>query len=148
MLVSSLIPQNDVEELGKLPALLRHYRYHAQPAQGGLSVAQFLVQHYGAGAASGTDSWCLSRVAKAPCGAHDGLPLQGQHHMPTLVYLVPTAHRLLPTGRPYWVRPARPRLAPPRYADAPGPALLQPPRAQGQVRIGRTPARPGRVRTA
>lgn len=50
MLVSSLIPQNDVEELGKLPALFRHYRYHAQPAQGGLSLGQFLAQHYGADA--------------------------------------------------------------------------------------------------
>jgi hypothetical protein len=130
MLVSSLIPQNDVEELGKLPALFRHYRYHAQPAQGGLSLRQFLVQHYGAGAASGTDSWCLSRVAKVQRqrGAHDGLPLQGQHNVPPLVYLVPAVHLVLATARPHWVRPVRPRLTQPRYADVPGPALLQPPR--------------------
>lgn len=128
MLVSSLIPQNDVEELGKLPALFRHYRYHAQPAQGGLSLRQFLAEHYAAGAAGGTDSWGLSTVRKPP-RERDSLPLQGQHTMPPLVYLVPTAQVVLPTTRPHWVSQARPRLAPPRYADAPGPALLQPPRA-------------------
>ncbi|RZJ58596.1 MAG: hypothetical protein EOO55_00075 [Hymenobacter sp.] len=131
MLVSSLIPQNDVEELGKLPALFRHYRYHAQPAQGGLSVGQFLVQHYAAGAASGTDSWCLGRVAKVKRqrGEHDGLPLQGQHNLPPLVYLVPAGRLMLPFSHPRWVSKARTRLIQPRYADAPSPALLQPPRA-------------------
>jgi hypothetical protein len=131
MLVSSLIPQNDVEELGKLPALFRHYRFHAQPAQGGLSLGQFLVQHYGAGAASGTNSWCLSRVAQAQRqrSAHDGLPLQGQHNVPPLVYLVPVAHLVLPTVRPHWGSQRHPQLAQARYDEGHGPALLQPPRA-------------------
>ena len=131
MLVSSLIPQNDVEELGKLPALFRHYRYHAQPAQGGLSLGQFLAQHYGAGAASGTDSWCLSSVTKLKrqVGEHDGLPLQGQHNVPPLVYLVPAGRLALASSCPNWVKKARPQLAQFRYADAHGPALLQPPRA-------------------
>ncbi|MVN74769.1 hypothetical protein GO988_00350 [Hymenobacter sp. HMF4947] len=131
MLVSSLIPQNDVEELGKLPALFRHYRYHAQPAQGGLSLGQFLVQHYAAGAASGTDSWHLGSVAKIKRQPeeHDSLPLQGQHNVPPLVYLVPTVRLALTPSRLQWVTKARPRLAQLRYADAHGPALLQPPRA-------------------
>ncbi len=131
MLVSSLIPQNDVEELAKLPALFRHYRYHAQPAQGGLTLGQFLARHYAAGAASGTNSWHLGSVTKIkrPRGEHDSLPLQGEHNVPPLVYLVPTVQLVLPTARPHWVSQARPRLTQPRYADAPGLALLQPPRA-------------------
>lgn len=130
MLVSSLIPQNDVEELGKLPALFRHYRFHAQPAQGGLSLGQFLVQHYGAGAASGADSWCLSRAAQVrrPRSVHDGLPLQGQHNVPPLVYLVPAAHLGLPAVRSYWGHQRHPQLAQARYVEGHSPALLQPPR--------------------
>lgn len=49
MLLGSLIPQNDLAELSKLPQLLEHYRYHHSAAGGGLSVAEFLAEHYGAG---------------------------------------------------------------------------------------------------
>lgn len=131
MLVSSLIPQNDVEELGKLPELFRHYRFHAQPAQGGLSVGQFLAQHYGAGAASGTDSWCVGKVlrAKRPQSAHDGLPLQGQHNIPPLVYLVPAVGLVLVPSRPFRGSKTRSRLDRLPYAGTYQAALLQPPQA-------------------
>ncbi|RZK93874.1 MAG: hypothetical protein EOO62_31310, partial [Hymenobacter sp.] len=49
MLIGSLIPQNDLAELSKLPMLLEHYQYHHSAAGGGLSLVEFLAEHYGAG---------------------------------------------------------------------------------------------------
>lgn len=131
MLVSSLIPQNDVEELGKLPQLFRHYRFHAQPAQGGLSLGQFLVQHYSAGVVGGTNSWEICQVLrpKRAQSEHDSLPLRGQHQVAPLVYLVP-ATAIVPAPNHYqWITKARYRVAQPQYTGDYQAALLQPPRA-------------------
>ncbi|AMR26160.1 hypothetical protein A0257_03010 [Hymenobacter psoromatis] len=126
MLVGSLIPQNDLSELSKLPQLLEHYRYHHSAAGGGLSLAEFLAEHYGAGEKAHFGCTCSPRHQQD----HQGLPLHGQHtcdgHIAFLL-LAPTpfsgrqATALL--ARAY--RPAAPAPCP----EAPAPALLQPPRA-------------------
>ncbi|MDF7815787.1 hypothetical protein [Hymenobacter sp. YC55] len=121
MFVGGLMPHNDVEELGKLPQLLEHFQYHQTPQGGSMSFRQFLSAHYNLGGS--TIQQC------PPSTEHDQLPLHGQHRLPNLEYVVP-ATRLLTQQLPLSWRTAAYRLAsPPRYLDAEGAALLQPPRA-------------------
>ncbi|TDN40591.1 hypothetical protein A8B98_14320 [Hymenobacter sp. UV11] len=126
MLVGSLIPQNDLSEMGKLPQLLEHYRFHHSVAGGGLSVGEFLVEHYG----SGTKEHFGCTFSPRHQQDHQGLPLHGRHacssHVAFLL-LAPTPLRgrqaAAPLARAY--RPATHAL----YQDELAPALLQPPRA-------------------
>jgi hypothetical protein len=126
MLVGSLIPQNDLAELSKLPQLLEHYRFHHSAAGGGLSVAQFLAEHYGSGEPEHFGCTFSPRHQQD----HQGLPLHGRHTCSTHVafLLLPAGVRLvaqLPTATNPAYRPANRA----RYQRGAAPALLQPPRA-------------------
>ncbi len=126
LLVGSCIPQNDLSELGKLPQLLEHYRFHHSVAGGGLSLAEFLAEHYGSGAPQHFGCTFSPQHQQD----HQGLPLHGRHscgaHVAFLL-LAPTplgGRQPLPAAaRAY--RPAAHAL----YPEGPAPALLQPPRA-------------------
>jgi len=126
MLVGSFIPQNDLSELSKLPQLLEHYRFHHSVAGGGLSVGQFLAEHYG----SGTKAHFGCTFSARHQQDHQGLPLHGQHSCSTHVafLLLPVALRLA-AQRPAVASPTYRPAAQPRYLDGAAPALLQPPRA-------------------
>ncbi|QKG56347.1 hypothetical protein GKZ68_06660 [Hymenobacter sp. BRD128] len=128
MLVGSFIPQNDLSELSKLPQLLEHYRFHHSVAGGGLSLAQFLAEHYG----SGTKAHFGCTFEPRHQQDHQGLPLHGRHscsghgHVAflPLALTAGVVGRPVPrTGRAY--RPAS--LS--QYQGGPAMALLQPPRA-------------------
>lgn len=127
LFVGSLVPQNDLMELRKLPQLLEHYRFHHSAAGGGLSVVAFLAEHYGAG----------TRHYAARCGLsprhrheHQGLPLRCQHGGAGVAFVLPPGRLALPVPAPVfrsgaaygagWVS---------GYAFGPLAALLQPPRA-------------------
>jgi hypothetical protein len=128
MLVGSFIPQNDLSELSKLPQLVQHYRFHHSVAGGGLSVAQFLAEHYGSGAPQHFGCTFSARHQQD----HQGLPLHGHHecssHVAFFFLLASPAPRLAeqlgPLTSPEY-RPAAHTLHP----DGAGNALLQPPRA-------------------
>ncbi|WP_460585933.1 hypothetical protein [Hymenobacter arcticus] len=126
MLVGSLIPQNDLAELSKLPQLLEHYRFHHSVAGGGLSIAQFMAEHYGSGQPAHFGCTFSTRHQQD----HQGLPLHGQHSCSAHVafLLLPVSVRLA-THRPTVANPAYRPARPPRYLDGAVPALLQPPRA-------------------
>ncbi|MDJ0366692.1 hypothetical protein QMK33_16155 [Hymenobacter sp. H14-R3] len=126
MLVGSLIPQNDLAELSKLPQLLEHYRFHHSVAGGGLSVGQFMAEHYG----SGTPVHFGCTFSPRHQQDHQGLPLHGQHACSAHVafLLLPVGVRLLPQRRSV-ANPAYRPAGQPRYQDGAAPALLQPPRA-------------------
>ena len=126
MLVGSFIPQNDLSELSKLPQLVEHYRFHHSVAGGGLSLGQFLAEHYG----SGTKQHFGCTLGPRHQQDHQGLPLHGQHscseHVAFLLLtLAPVpGSRPLPSPGPAY-RPADLSL----YQGGPAAALLQPPRA-------------------
>lgn len=126
MLVGSFIPQNDLSELSKLPQLLEHYRYHHSVAGGGLSVAEFLAEHYG----SGTPAHFGCTFSAQHQQDHQGLPLHGQHSCSSHVafLLLPTALRLV-AQRPIVAVPTYYAAAHAQCPDGLAPALLQPPRA-------------------
>ena len=44
MLLGSVLPNGDLHELTKVPALIEHYLHHAQTE--GLTLADFITQHY------------------------------------------------------------------------------------------------------
>ena len=128
MLVGSFIPQNDLSELGKLPQLLEHYHFHHSVAGGGLSLVQFLAEHYG----SGTKQHFGCTFEPQHQQDHQGLPLHGRHvcssHVAFLYLLltpapVPGGQLVAPAGQAYW--PADRSL----YQGGTDAALLQPPRA-------------------
>ncbi|MGI4969038.1 MAG: hypothetical protein ACRYGH_08805 [Janthinobacterium lividum] len=126
MLVGSFIPQNDLSELSKLPQLLEHYRYHHSVAGGGLSVSQFLAEHYG----SGTPAHFGCTFSARHQHDHQGLPLHGQHSCSSHVAF------LLLSPTPLWGQQVVPGAARTYHlaahaqcSDGLAPALLQPPRA-------------------
>jgi hypothetical protein len=128
MLVGSFIPQNDLSELSKLPQLVQHYRFHHSVAGGGLSVTQFLAEHYG----SGTPQHFGCTFSPRHQQDHQSLPLHGQHecsHHAAFFFLLTNAasalaQQLPPAASPQY-RPAAHALHP----DGAAHALLQPPRA-------------------
>ena len=128
LLLGSFIPQNDLSELSKLPQLLEHYRFHHSVAGGGLSVTQFLAEHYG----SGTPEHFGCTFSARHQQDHQGLPLHGRHEcsshqahffLPVVAPLTLVVGLAPRTGRAY--RPA----AHARQLDGSPAALLQPPRA-------------------
>ena len=128
MLVGSLIPQNDLSELSKLPQLVEHYRFHHSVAGGGLSAAQFLAEHYG----SGTPQHFGCTFSARHQQDHQGLPLHGRHecssHAAFFFLLASPAATL--AGQPAPARSPAYRLAGRiQYQDGAANALLQPPRA-------------------
>ena len=125
MLVGSLVPQNDLGELAKLPELVRHFRFHHSAAGGGLSLGAFLAEHYGAGEPQHT-GYTVSDWHKQ---AHHDLPLRC-HHGCTWAGFVLAATVVLPPVPYAAVRPVGYALArAPRPADGLVQALVQPPRA-------------------
>jgi hypothetical protein len=126
MLVGSLIPQNDLSELSKLPQLLEHYRFHHSAAGGGLSVTQFLAEHYGSGTAEHFGCTFSPRHQQD----HQGLPLHGQHSCSGHVAFLLLGRRLaVPAPMLTLASPAYRAAASATYQDKPATALLQPPRA-------------------
>lgn len=126
MLVGSLIPQNDLAELSKLPQLLEHYRFHHSAAGGGLSVAQFLAEHYG----SGTPQHFGCTFSARHQHDHQGLPLHGRHACSAHVAFLLLPMRVqLAAQRPLVAKRAYRLAGQPRYQGGAAPALLQPPRA-------------------
>ncbi len=125
MLVGSFVPQNDLAELSKLPQLLEHYRFHHSAAGGGLSLAEFLAEHYGAG----TKEHFGCTFSTQHQHDHQGLPLHGRHagsggfFMLLATAALPASQQTPRLCRLY--RPAESAL----YQDGPEAALLQPPRA-------------------
>jgi len=128
MLVGSFIPQNDLSELSKLPQLVQHYRFHHSVAGGGLSVAQFLAEHYG----SGTPQHFGCTFSARHQQDHQRLPLHGHHecssHAAFFFLLTSAAPALAPQLPPAASPQYRPAAHAPR-PDGAGYALLQPPRA-------------------
>jgi hypothetical protein len=128
MLVGSFIPQNDLSELSKLPQLMEHYRFHHSVAGGGLSVAQFLAEHYG----SGTKEHFGCTFSPQHQQDHQGLPLHGRHacssHLAFAFLLAGPSLACAP--RPALKASQAYRLpAAARHQDGTPTALLQPPRA-------------------
>ncbi|RZK96642.1 MAG: hypothetical protein EOO62_29040 [Hymenobacter sp.] len=127
MLVGSFIPQNDLSELSKLPQLVEHYRFHHSVAGGGLSLGQFLAEHYG----SGTQEHFGCTFSPQHQQDHQGLPLHGRHTCSSHVaFSLPVAPALVPMAQSTPVAGPAYRLAGHvRYLDGAVAALLQPPRA-------------------
>ena len=128
MLVGSFIPQNDLSELSKLPQLLEHYRFHHSVAGGGLSLAQFLAEHYGSGSKQHFGCTFEPRHQQD----HQGLPLHGRHscsghgHVAFLLLALPPVLAGQPAPR---IGQAYQPADLSRYQSGPAAALLQPPRA-------------------
>jgi len=125
MLLGSLVPDNDLNELAKLPQLVEHYQFHHSAAGGGLTFGQFMVEHYGAG----TKHYAGCSLSPRHQQDHHNLPLRS-HHGSTVDFVVAAAARVA-----FVARPARPTAlayrvaAAPRYAFCFSATLGQPPRA-------------------
>jgi hypothetical protein len=126
MLLGSLVPDNDLGELAKLPELAKHYQFHHSPAGGGLTFGQFMVEHYGAGTKH-YDGYSLSQRHQQD---HHNLPLRCHHGCVTLSFVVAPLTRVLFFSQ---LAPAEMRAyrvaAAPRYAFTLSNSLGQPPRA-------------------
>jgi hypothetical protein len=128
MLVGSLIPQNDLSELSKLPQLVEHYRFHHSVVGGGLSLGQFLVEHYG----SGTQEHFGCTFSPRHQQDHQGLPLHGHHECSSHLafFFLPATAPVAPGAQAApWVRQAEHPAMHTRSQDGATTALLQPPRA-------------------
>lgn len=126
MLVSGLVPRNDLSELSKLPELASHYRYHRTLTAGYLSPLQFLVLHYGPHGSDHRRHPYSQRDAQD----HHKLPLDQHHHDCVMVsFVLPTGRLVLPPRHLSWPAAAY-RVAPGSlYAFSVSNPLLQPPRA-------------------
>jgi hypothetical protein len=128
MLVGSFIPQNDLSELSKLPQLVEHYRFHHSVAGGGLSLGQFLAEHYG----SGTKEHFGCTFSPRHQQDHQGLPLHGRHTCSNHVafsFLLAGPSLALIGQLACVVGPEYRSAGHVRYLDGATAALLQPPRA-------------------
>lgn len=125
MLLGSCVPGNDLGELAKLPELARHYRFHHSAAGGGLTLGQFMVEHYG----SGTKEHFGCTFSVRHQQDHQGLPLHGRHSGEAVAFLVAPAPQFGGARRvPRAVAGPRSTWAV-RYQFQPSASLLQPPRA-------------------
>lgn len=126
LLVGSLVPNNDLGELAKIPQLVEHYRFHHSPAGGSLTFGQFLVEHYGAG----TKHYAGCSLSPRHQQDHHNLPLRSHHGSTAVNFVVTAAARVA-----FAARPARPAATAyraataPRYAFSYSACLAQPPRA-------------------
>lgn len=112
------MPNNDVEELSKIPQLVRHYQYHRAIQGKTLTIGLFLRMHYGG------DEHQVAAAAD-----HGELPFIGDHHFPNLEYIVPALQLVVPTAaHPESARDYRLATSS-RYRFAFCASLLQPPRA-------------------
>ena len=126
MLLGSLVPQNDLSELAKFPQLVEHYRFHHSAAGGGLSLGEFLVEHYGAGTKQHFGCTFSARHQHD----HQGLPLHGRHAGSGVSFVATVARIALPAGPVAgFSRAAWQTAGPGQYQGGPGAVLLPPPRA-------------------
>lgn len=126
MLLGSFIPENDLGELAKLPSLVEHYQYHHSAAGGGLSLGQFLAEHYGAG----TKHYAGCTLSPRHQQDHHNLPLRCHHGCVQLSFVVASVTRVVFTPRPAMAATGAYRAAAaPRYAFSLSNSLGQPPRA-------------------
>lgn len=123
MLAGSLIPQNDLAELTKLPELVDHYQYHHTVAGGSLSLSEFLVLHY----SPNTTHYLHVHSAQHNI-EHQKLPLHSHHDCVMAAYVLPTRPVVVPL-RVHWPAPTLRASERPMYAFSFSRALLQPPRA-------------------
>ena len=131
MLVGSFVPQNDLSELAKLPQLLEHYRFHRSAAGGGLSLAEFLAEHYG----SGTKQHFGCTFSARHRHDHEGLPLHGRHTSGGGTFVPVAARPALPPRGGVRLRPGR--VAAGRRQPVPGPGRGRPAPAPPSVaRLG------------
>ncbi|GAB3288621.1 hypothetical protein [Hymenobacter tenuis] len=126
MLGSGLVPQNDLSELGKLPELARHYRYHRTLAEGHLSPLAFLLLHYGPHGADHRRHPYSSRDAQD----HQKLPLEQHHHDCVMVsFVLPASPLRLAAPAMGWPAADYRVASGPLYAFSMARPLLEPPRA-------------------
>ncbi len=125
LLLSSCVPENDLGELAKLPELVKHYRFHHSAAGGGLTLGQFLVEHYG----SGTKEHFGCTFSARHRHDHQGLPLHGHHNCSAVAFFMGASAQIgwarrvarpVPAARSTWAV---------LYQFQPSASLLQPPRA-------------------
>ncbi|WP_019991294.1 hypothetical protein [Rudanella lutea] len=83
LLVGSLFPQTDVEEVFKLPGLVTHYQWHKQIAKGDIDIWQFLEMHYG----------LSSKHAKTD---HEGVKIPLYNHLSAGFVFVLSAPQFVP----------------------------------------------------
>ena len=125
MLLGSFVPDNDLGELAKLPQLVEHYQFHHSAAGGGLTFAQFMVEHYGAG----TRHYAGCSLSPRHQQDHHNLPLRS-HHGNAVSFVVTAAARVAFVARPEMPSAAAYRVArAPRYAFRFSALLAEPPRA-------------------
>lgn len=122
LLFGSLIPQNDLSELNRLPELVEHYQYHHTVAGGSLSLGQFMVLHY----SPDTTHYQLVREGKHRI-EHQKLPLHSHHNCIPVAFVLPVARLLVPT-RVVRIRAPQRAAERPLYTFCFSAALLQPPR--------------------
>ena len=126
MLLGSVVPDNDLGELAKLPQLVEHYQFHHSAAGGGLTLGQFLVEHYGAG----TKHYAGCSLSQRHQQDHHNLPLRSHHGANAVNFVVTAAARLAFVARLEQPLAAAYRVASaPRYAFCFAASLAQPPRA-------------------
>ncbi|GAB3580128.1 hypothetical protein [Hymenobacter daeguensis] len=126
MLLGSLVPDNDLGELAKLPQLVEHYEFHHSAAGGGLTFGQFMVEHYGAG----TRHYAGCTLSQRHQQDHHNLPLRCHHGCVTLSFVMAPLTRVVFVGQPVPIEARAYRVAAaPRYAFTPSSSLGQPPRA-------------------
>ena len=126
MLLGSFVPENDLGELAKLPELVKHYEYHHSAAGGGLSLGEFLAEHYGAG----TKHYAGCSLSPRHRQDHQNLPLRSHHGAGTVSFLVASAAVVAFAARPERVQTLAYRPAGvSRYAFRFSARLAQPPRA-------------------
>ncbi len=126
MLLGSLVPNNDLGELAKLPELAKHYRFHRSPAGGSLSFSEFMVEHYGAG----TKHYSGCSLSEHHQDDHHNLPLRCHHGCAAVSFVVVPVTRLVFAAQPITAQlPAYRVAAAPRYAGPVGTLPGQPPRA-------------------
>lgn len=126
MLLGSVVPENDLGELAKLPQLVEHYQYHHSAAGGGLNFGQFIAEHYGAG----TKHYAGCSLSPRHQQDHQNLPLRCHHGYGTVGFVVAAAIRpVFVTQRETTDLQAYRAAATPRYAFSFSASLGQPPRA-------------------
>lgn len=125
MFVGSFVPRNDLGELAKLPGLVQHYRYHHSAAGGGLSVGQFLAEHYGAD----EPRHFGDTFAAWHHHDHHSLPLHDVRPSNWVGFVLTQPVRVGQPAASVWAKPTFKAACASQYQFGLGAGLLQPPRA-------------------
>ena len=124
ILLGSLMPGNDMEEMAKIPDLIGHYLEHKASAGNDFSFARFITEHYNQKKESDSDQ------------AHKKLPFF-EHQCPGLVFVIPQFHFLMVQPLD-WIKQAHPVLQVSQCLS-PFSEYWQPPKLSGSQQAG-TPA--------